>query len=118
VAGEPGARAGALTVRRQPDGALEVRFEPAGTFRGGAAHAAWLAFDQGSNPTAGENRGRAFKHDFVALDEKSAALTQDGASFKAHLPGPGALPGKTGLAVWISAGRDPAPVQAGGAYLP
>ena len=118
AAAEPGRQSGILTVSTGAGGGLAVRFEPSEPFNGGTVHAAWLGFDRTSKVLAGENRGRVLPHDFVALDEKSAVLTQDGAAYRALIPASATAGGKTGLAVWITAGRSPAPIQAGGAYLP
>ena len=72
---------------------------------------AWFGMGLRTEVAAGENRGRQLEHDFVVLDWQHRPLSA--ASTEVTVP---AAPQRgqqhTGLAIWISAGNNPAPLQA------
>ena len=80
---------------------------------------ALLAFDQSSDVKAGENRGKELHHDFVVVDWRQfpQPTTEDGLHWT--LDGlPDRFPvNASGIALWITAGDDPTPLQATGGYL-
>jgi len=66
---------------------------------------------------AGENAGRAARHEFVALSQ--ASQTSAAGRWRGSLPWPAATIGATRLALvaWVSHGDRPTPLQAVGGYL-
>jgi len=80
---------------------------------------ALLAFDQTSDVSAGENRGKKLVHDFVVVDWRQ--FPQETANDRYHWTLDG-LPSRfpvsaTGIALWVTSGNDPTPLQATGGYL-
>jgi hypothetical protein len=112
--------AGVLTVNRIGSNAIVVIYRPgvhlAENYK---AHLCVLGFDLKSHVNGGENSGHELTHDFVALQSKEQILVAGGenecrAVFQIHSPDDS----KNGLAVWISADEDIAPLQATGCWLP
>lgn len=97
-------------------GSVEVGFQPGEKFFGGSAHVAWLGFNIVSKVRAGENSGRALRHDFAVLRHSSAQLAaSDNGAWTAQLDA-SQLGVKAGaLAVWIEANG--VPLQAAGGWL-
>ncbi len=80
-------------------------------------HIAVLGMGLTSVITAGENRGRQSRHEFVVLVHRESLA--DGRSWRLQLPSlTGVSPSHYALAAWLSAGDDPTPLQAVGGYLP
>lgn len=64
---------------------------------------------------AGEREGHVTEHEFVVLGYQQQALT--GADFKTVLPPPSVKAMQYAVAVWVSRGSDPTPIQAVGGML-
>jgi hypothetical protein len=112
-----GAPAGALEARVS-GGRVRVSFAAPS---GAPAYDVWVArlgFGLLTNVAAGENAGRALRHDFVVRALARAPMARRGGRWSAELTlPPGADAGAAGLAVWVT-GPDGAPVQAAGGLLP
>jgi hypothetical protein len=110
------AAAGALIARLEK-GRVRVSWAPAA---GGGAfdvYVARLGFGLLTRVGAGENSGRALRHDFVVRGLSRAALKKKDGRWSAELDLPPAAPGeRAGFAVWI-AGPDGRPLQAAGGFL-
>jgi hypothetical protein len=122
--GAPGlsdTKAGILSVSSKDTNRWDVSFVPAA---GGAAscevNAALLISGLGSEVKAGENSGRHLKHDFVVLKLVSQPIARKNDVFQGAflLPaGEKRLEGRLALAVWITRGGHPEPVQAVGGWI-
>jgi peptide-methionine (R)-S-oxide reductase len=98
--------------------------QPGGPY---VAHVAVLGFGIENYVDSGENKGRTLKHDFVALDYRAVTLAKDpdriekgfGALWgTVHLVAPEKAGAKHyALAVWVTAGTDPAPLRVVGDWL-
>jgi len=110
------ARPGVLTARSVENG-VETVFSPADEFSGGAVSVAWLGIGRKTDVKAGENRGRRLAHDFVVLKMRSVDLKsrENGKEWTARVEG--GPPDADAVAVWVSGGNSPAPVQAAGGML-
>jgi peptide-methionine (R)-S-oxide reductase len=116
---KPAGDGGLITASVTGDG-IDVSFVPAGpigekTF----AHVALLGMGLERKVTAGENKGKVLRHDFVVLDYQRVALTaQDGASTaRAAWRAPkNPAPARHAVAVWVSTERGE-PIQATGAFI-
>ncbi len=115
-----GQTAGVLQADVNDEGKVRVTFYPKGQRTPLWAHAAILGFDQVSNVTAGENTGRKLVHHFNVLEHVQSEMTGKEGTFTGEL----ILPDftqydktKHGLAVWVSSGDNPTPVQATGGKL-
>lgn len=111
----PAREGGRLTVEVQGRD-VTIRYEPPAAMAGQrfAAHAALLGMGLRTRVRGGENSGATLTHDFLALALLDAALRGDAATLR--LPEPSA-PGRHALAVWITAGKALAPLQAAGGWL-
>lgn len=80
---------------------------------------ALLGFDQKTDVAAGENGGRRLTHDFVVLDHRQHEQQTSGKSFHWNLDNlnENNLADVSGIALWVTAGNDPTPVQATGGWL-
>ncbi len=80
---------------------------------------ALLGFDIDSRIGAGENAGHTLRHDFVVIGYGSAALSHQGARYRARMTLPSTVGAATPRAIvaWVSAGDDPTPLQALGGWL-
>jgi hypothetical protein len=122
----PGASVGVLRAVYAHD-KLQVRFTPAGTAAvqhdtSGAetyeAHVVLVALGVTSKVTAGENRGRALRHDFIAATPVASAILRSGrAELEVSPPKPSAST-TLALVVWITRPGELVPVQATGGVLP
>jgi len=113
---KPDAAAGVL-IARAADGRVRVTWTPAAEGAAFDVYAARLGFGLLTRVGAGENSGRALRHDFVARSLSRAALTRKDGRWSAELDLPPAAAGeRAGLAVWI-AGPDGRPLQAAGGFL-
>jgi hypothetical protein len=114
-----GGKTGVLSARWK-DGTLSVRFVPEKGGDAGAVFATRLGFGCESKVTAGENGGRALRHEFVAREAVTAALKMKGGARTAVLrlpPASGPACARGGFAAWVT-GSDGRPVQAVGGMLP
>ena len=68
---------------------------------------------------AGENRGRELNHDFVVLGYDTRTMRNlDGVlTARSRLPTSDIKPERHALAIWVTRGLDPTPVQATGGWL-
>ena len=78
---------------------------------------AFLGFDQSSEVASGENTGKKLLHDFVVLAWQQYPQRGDEPSWQ--LPGLETLrpADASGIALWLTRGDDPTPVQATGGWL-
>lgn len=76
-------------------------------------------FDQKTDIAAGENSGRRLVHDFVVLDHHQHEQQTNGTSFHWTLDklNENKLADVGGIALWVTAGNDPTPIQATGGFL-
>lgn len=118
IAGRDDAPAGILQLTRDGQD-VTVHYEPAAG-ESPATHAtvALLGFDLRSRVTAGENRGRTLRHNFVVLTVQDVRLSLDGqvgsgTATLAPLATP--LPERLALVGWVT--RNGQPLQAAGAWV-
>ena len=79
-------------------------------------HVALLGFDIETKVERGENRNSTLRQEFVVLAHESQASTNG--HWNVPLPRGKLTAGRYGIAVWVSAPDNPAPVQATGSWLP
>lgn len=113
---------GSLVATVRENGrAVKVVFQP--TNQPKAAREAFvtlLGFDLQSSVKAGENRGRALSHDFVALGWEKQTLTPGPAGRQeatVRLPEPPKDAGRLALAVWVTEAGKPGAEQVVGGWL-
>lgn len=120
--GHSGYRVGELTVTTTNQVNWDVQFSPASPLSGPfQVHATFLAGGIHTTVQRGENAGRVLAHEFVAQDLASAGLRRDGsvARGKFRLSVPSRLEvSRWAIAVWVTQGYTPTPVQAVGGWLP
>jgi hypothetical protein len=117
--------AGVLAVTWQDDGTCRATYTPASSPKENfAVNLALLGGGIVSNVKAGENSGRALRHEFVALQLATAPLARgNDAAFTATVsiafPTDRALPAfsRRALAVWVTKRGSLSPVQATGGWL-
>lgn len=119
-----------LRVTRAAEGDYRITVEPSSTPGRGTharrweAHAALLGNGLVTQVKGGENSGRTLRHDFAALDLRSAPLkpAQIGGALEARIrfdaPKTPARPASLSLAVWITEAGQQTPLQAVGGDLP
>ena len=110
--------AGVLSINVPAAGrAATVTYRSAGQSTGAAREVclAVLGFDVKSDVKAGENRGRALAHDFVALSYEKKPLLEKSAEFR--LPAKPAGVGRLALAAWVVEPGKGEPEQAVGGWL-
>lgn len=80
---------------------------------------AFLGFDQKTDVGGGENHGKELVHDFVVLSYRKFQQGDAIDSPRWEVPGLAELrpEGASGIAMWITAGDDPTPLQAAGGWL-
>lgn len=99
-------------------GGLRAEFQPAAARSAPLTlNLALLGFEQTTRVGAGENGGRVLRHDFVALALHQYPLQRRDAVWQMQAalgqqPAPG-----TAVALWVTAGNDPTPLQAAGGWL-
>ena len=101
------------------DKVVDIRFQPNGKTRRVVAHVALLGFGLETEVERGENAGRTLTHDFVVLSLAEVPLAAGDEGFQGRMwldPEAGGAP-RTALAVWVSAGNSPLPLQATGGWL-
>ena len=102
------------------DNRVTADFDPLGSMPSPLIlNIALLAFDQTSDVSSGENRGKKLVHDFVVLDWQQFPKETAKDHYYWTLNGlPRRFPANaTGIALWITADNDPTPLQATGGYL-
>jgi len=114
-------KVGKLSLDLDGSGVAVIRFDPSGRKPAGKvlAHLAVLGFGLSTPIGRGENAGRTLKEDFVVLGYRSTAPAKHGRQWDLELPK--TVPAETSrlaVAAWISAGIDPAPVQAVAGWMP
>lgn len=79
-----------------------------------------LGFGLHTHVQRGENAGRELTHDFVVLGLHEGELPQADADYRASVPIPVARQraARYAIAVWVSRGEDPAPLQVAGGWIP
>lgn len=98
-----------------------IRFAPTETRHTGrlTAHLAILGFGLNSSIGAGENRGRDLAEDFVVLGYRASRRPASSLEWTIEVPEPvAAETSHQAIVAWVSAGTDPAPVQAVAGWLP
>ena len=112
---------GVLTAETRDAHRFTITLEPEG--KSGSqwqAHLALLGCEISSKIGAGENSGRNLRHDFVALDERSAPMKFKEKVATAEIvldsTAPVDVPQKA-IAVWVARPDQPVPVQATGGWL-
>ncbi len=117
--------AGVLTLQCFDTNRWEAEFVPAPA-PALTVHAALLACELTSDVTAGENRGRQLKHDFVALTLVESSLVRQGNRARGEfglLDGPerkawaGTWSGALAVAAWVTRTGEFDPLQATGGWL-
>ncbi|MGD8430228.1 MAG: DUF1223 domain-containing protein [Ectothiorhodospiraceae bacterium] len=102
-------------------GRVSVRFEAGETGPAAVdAHVAVLGFGLETRVSAGENRGRLLRHDFVATVYRTVPLQGPGGGElhgSVDLSGAFEAGGRRALAVWVSPENSPRPLQAVGGWL-
>ena len=104
------------TLKVNYNDSVRIRFAPAQKRTGGYRfHVAELGMNLKSNVRAGENEGRELKHSFVVLSFNSVNADSNNAS-TIKLPN-GFSKRASALAVWVTHGSDPTPIQVTGNWL-
>lgn len=106
---------GRLSVRIRGDRVRATLAPVAALPRPLALHVAVLGMDRSTRIRAGENAGRAARHQFVVLEHR--VVTGGGDMWETRLPGLEQHAEPLGLAAWVSGPDDPTPLQATGGYL-
>lgn len=100
-------------------GTVMARYEPVDIIGDPVyLNVAWLGFDLETRIQAGENEGKILRHDFVSYNTSAikGRVEKDAYTwkFEANVTG---LPVKKGVALWVTRGKNPTPVQATGGWL-
>ena len=117
----PGAKVGTLSLSMDGGASVRLRFDPVGRPQTAAlrAHLAVLGFGLSTPVHGGENAGRVLREDFVVLGYRGTAQASNEREWTLALPE--TVPAETSrraLAAWVSAGDDPAPIQAVAGWMP
>ncbi len=80
---------------------------------------ALLGFDQTTDISRGENRGKKLNHDFVVIGFRQFEQNTDSQGHQWQLSGISEyMPAETrGIAIWVTTENDPTPIQATGGFL-
>lgn len=80
---------------------------------------AQLGFGLFDSIKRGENRGKLLRHDFVALSYQQSTLLEDNNRYSGSLTisSPDVVSAVSGIAVWITQGNDPVPIQSIGGFI-
>jgi hypothetical protein len=116
----PRPRSGRLRLEIERN-TVRASFRPADPPRSALElHIALLGFGLETAVEAGENRGRALAHDFVALGHEVLPMHLQNGEWRAiaRLADPGQGPARLATAAWISRDGDERPLQATGGWLP
>ena len=114
---------GVLTARSENSMRWSLRFHaaPGVTLSSCDFHIALLGFDLVSDVTAGENRGRSLRHDFVVIALSNAASSRSGEILQGVLSLSGRTdvsPKRLAIAAWVTPSKTLRPLQALGGWLP
>ncbi|HTL69959.1 MAG TPA: DUF1223 domain-containing protein [Candidatus Eisenbacteria bacterium] len=117
---QPETPAGVLSARCGKVDAVYVSFVPAEASGNWVAHAALLGFGVRSKVDGGPNLGKTLTHDFVVLEEAKNPFVRKRDVYRADLKL--RLKAETavdalGVAVWVTRGENPLPVQCTGGYI-
>lgn len=105
------------SLKAELDGAkLSITFNATQKHKQLQLWAAPLSGKESTKVKYGENRGRTLEHYFVVLDLNQTKMTEADGKWSASLELDGSLPASA-LAVWVSNGRNLAPIQATGGWL-
>ncbi len=112
-----GLRGGLLDIRLS-DSELVARYQPLKALSHELMlHVAVLGMDLSTQITAGENRGRTARHEFVVVGYDT--VVSPNGEWQLSLPELHFQKAREyALAVWVSDGQNPAPLQAVGGWLP
>ena len=115
-------KVGVLSVEATQGGDIAVSFNPTDkNALDWTVHAALLGCEIESKITRGENANKKLAHEFVALAYDSQAMRKSYTSdWKARIQlsmPPGMGPKRRAVAVWITEGENPIPLQAAGRYF-
>ncbi len=117
----PAEEVGVLKVENRGTNDYQITFDPATqVLHAWKVFGALLGFGMVTDVKAGENKGKRLEHDFVVLDYNEGELQAKGDLYTAtlQLRSLAELPVTVpAIAVWVTKGDDPAPVQAVGGYL-
>lgn len=101
-------------------GAASVVFEPEHDgWEALDAHVVLLGFGLASDVTAGENSGKKLHHDFVVLTYNNGVLRRAD-NYRAPIElktDHDTTPSRLAIAAWVSASKDPKPIQAVGGWI-
>ena len=105
------------SLKAELEGAtLSITFSPTRKYKSLQLWAAPLSGKESTAVKSGENRGRTLEHCFVVLDLNQTAMADSDGVWTAKLELDGSLPASA-LAIWVSNGGNPAPIQATGGWL-
>lgn len=103
------------------NGMASATFKPTGVINGPLLlNIAWLGFDLHTAVHRGENRGKLLRHDFVSLALTTRTASANGDTYHWEFATDtkmNDLPEKKGIAVWVSKGTNPLPIQSTGGWL-
>ncbi len=114
---------GVLSVDGTLGGEFRIAFEPLDeTITDWTVHGALLACEVESKVKRGENQDETFLHEFVAMAYQSQPMRRSydqkwKSVLKLKFPA-GMGPKRRAVAIWISRGANPRPLQAVGRYYP
>jgi len=97
-----------------------VEFMPARRYRSPLVlNIALLGFDLSTRVGAGENAGKTLSHDFVVMDFRQISQAPQDGRFRWKLPQRfnTLVQEASGIALWVTAGDDPTPLQTTGGWL-
>ena len=113
---------GELTVTEVNPLEFVIDFTPKGIEKGPLeANATLLGMDIAVDVTAGENRGKNLKHDFVSLGLRTVPMSPSGGRFTASIilaNGTTIEPSRLAAAFWVTRPNSFVPLQSVGGYLP
>jgi hypothetical protein len=116
----PGPGIGKLSLRVDDTGNAELDFDPVAVSSPSplTAHLVALGFDLSTPINGGENTGRTLEEDFVVLGYSVSAPSGERRWTLQLPPTRKSRPSRRAIAAWVSAGTDPAPIQAVAGWLP
>jgi hypothetical protein len=111
------AMAGGELIATVKDEAVLVEFKATSSESTRWVHVARLGGGIVSDVRQGENRGKQLTHEFLVLGWTRVALRQGRAELRLPERWAGADPIREAVAIWVSEGEAPAPIQATGGWL-
>jgi hypothetical protein len=106
-------RSGQKLIAELDNQDLSINFDAIESTKALTAHVALIGFDQQSNVTAGENRGRTLSHQFIVLDKQQQ--TKAGSQWQFKIPNSD-ISRRTAIAIWITQ-SDMTILQATGGWI-